>query len=299
MSEKQELALVPATFDQALRMAEQLAPSTLLPEALRKRPADVLLTIMAGQELGLSPIASIRGIHIIEGRPAVSADLMVALVKRSPLCVYFREVSSDDTMAIYETQRKGDPPQRASFTIEQARRAKLLDRGRDPSMNNWNRFPAAMLRARAKSALARSVYEDLLFGCYTPDELGLGDGAIDLVEIAPGAYQPPPPPATTVITTPADPTTPAPPVETSRSATEPASEDAAARMGATESVIGSEVQQIADAMTTAAAEGHADELKALAKRAALMPKGPDRDWLEGVYRASRKQIASRQEQAGG
>jgi hypothetical protein len=183
-SNQTALALTPRNFDEAKAIAAYLSKSSLLPAALKGKEADVLLTFMTGQELGLSPMQSLRGIHIIEGKPSLSADLMVAVVRRSGACEYFHEVEGDDTHAIYETQRRGgDKPQRASFSLDDAKRAGLLHK------DNWKRYPGAMLRARAKSALAGMVYEDLLFGCYTPDELDRE--IVDLVEAAPGRYEPP------------------------------------------------------------------------------------------------------------
>jgi len=80
--------------------------------------------------------------------------------------VFFRCVESTDERAAYSTQRKGDPePTTLTFTLAQAKQAGLVQAG-----GNWAKYPAAMLRARASSALARDVYPDLLLGCYEEDE---------------------------------------------------------------------------------------------------------------------------------
>lgn len=156
----------PTSFDEAVRLADMLAKSSLIPTALRNKSSDVLVTLIAGHELGLSPMQSVRSIHIIEGKPTLAAELMVALVKkRTDVCQFFRLVASDAKKAEYETQRQGDPaPTRLAYTIEEATGAGLA--GRD----NWKKHPAAMLRARASSALARAVYPDLVLNVYDPDE---------------------------------------------------------------------------------------------------------------------------------
>ena len=70
------------------------------------------------------------------------------------------------------TKRKGDPdPISLSYTIDQAEQAGLLKPTRSGKPSNWQKMPRQMLRARAKSELARLVYPDLLAGLYTPDEL--------------------------------------------------------------------------------------------------------------------------------
>lgn len=162
---KREDSFEIAGFEDAERRAEKLAKSSLLPPDLRGKPADVLVVMVTGHELGLQPMQAIRGIHVIKGRPVLSADLMVALCKRSPECEFFRLVSSSPKEASYETQRKGDPaPTRMQWTIEQASTAGLM--GND----NWKRHPDAMLRARCSSALARAVYPDLVGGMYETGE---------------------------------------------------------------------------------------------------------------------------------
>ncbi len=92
---------------------------------------------------------------------------MAALCKsRSDVCLYFRMVESTDKVARYETHRRGEPvPTPMAFTWEDATRAGVT--GKD----NWKRYPAAMLRARCITALARAVYPDLAMGVYDPDEV--------------------------------------------------------------------------------------------------------------------------------
>jgi RecT family len=181
-AESNPQALVPRTVGEAVLMARLFARSVIISEALRGKPADVFATIMAGLEVGLAPMAALRGIHIIKGRPALSADAMVALALSRGAAEYFRCIESTDAVATYETKRHGQPLRRMSFSIQEAERAKLLGK----SDSNWANYPAAMLRARAKSALARDVYPDVLAGIYTADELmgGAHDEVID-VEVTP------------------------------------------------------------------------------------------------------------------
>jgi hypothetical protein len=154
---------IPTGIDQAEKLAITLAKSSLLPDALRGKPSDVLVTIIAGHELGLSPMQAVRSMHIIKGKPVLSADLMVALVKRQPQCIYFKLVESTNEKATYECERKGEGKTTLSFTIQDAQRARL-------SGDNWVKYPAAMLRARCSAALARAVFPDLTLGVYDPDE---------------------------------------------------------------------------------------------------------------------------------
>jgi hypothetical protein len=196
----------PQNLEAAMVLAERLRCSALVPRSL-KSPADVLVVMMTGRELGLGTMQALRSVHVIEGKPTLSADLMAGLCARSAVCEHFAVVEMTPTVATVETLRKGHPaPLRFSYTIEQARGAGLA--GKD----NWRKYPEQMLKARAVSIAARAVYPDLMMGIYDPDELGAevtidADGDIVDVEIvednegggrptAGGVTTPEPPPST-------------------------------------------------------------------------------------------------------
>ena len=154
----------PENLSQAMMLANTLAQSSLIPSALRGKPADVLLILLKGRELGLSALQSIGGLHVIEGKPVVSSETMVALCKRSPECDFFRVAETTTEQAVYETQRHGEPVTRMAFTMQDAKAAELAGKA------TWKKYPAAMLRARCSAALARAVYPDLVGGIYDNDE---------------------------------------------------------------------------------------------------------------------------------
>lgn len=159
-------AFEPRGIPEALQLAQTLVASRLLPRSVAT-PEAAFAIIATGRELGLTAMQSLRSIHVIEGKPTLSADLICALVKqRGDVCAYFRLVESTDQVATYETHRKGEPePTRMSFSMADANRAGVT--GKD----NWRKYPAAMLRARCITALARAVYPDLAMGLYDPDEV--------------------------------------------------------------------------------------------------------------------------------
>lgn len=157
--------LQPATLGELSTLAKHAAESGFFGA---KTQPQALLLMMAGKDLGLSYTQSLRAFHVIEGRPALSADGMVAVcLGRRDVCQYFRTVESDDRHAMVETQRVGDPePRRTTFTFEEAQRAGLVK-----EKGNWAKYPGRMCLARARAFLARDVYPDLLMGLYDPDEL--------------------------------------------------------------------------------------------------------------------------------
>ena len=157
-------AFEPSDLATAVQIATMAATSKIFKGI--GSPEAAFVVIATGRELGLTAMQSLRGIHMIEGRPSISADAAQAVILRHPTCAFFRLVESTDKIATYETQRKGDGVQRMSFTIEQAANAKLT--GKD----NWKYYPAAMLRSRCSLALARAIFPDALMGVCDPDEVG-------------------------------------------------------------------------------------------------------------------------------
>jgi hypothetical protein len=157
-------ALVPGGMKEAVDFATAAAKSGLYQV---RSPEAALMIIATGMELGLAPSQALRGIDIIEGKTRLSADLMVAVVRgRKSVCKYFRLVESTDERATWETHRVGEAaPVRMTFTKADAERAGLWGK------RTWATHPRVMLRHRAASQLARAVYQDVLFGTYTPDEI--------------------------------------------------------------------------------------------------------------------------------
>lgn len=156
----------PRNIDQAFQIAQWFAKSGLLGEL--NSPEKVMLVMMTGAELDIPVTAALRGIHIIKGKPAISADLKVSLcIRRKDRCEYFHLIESDENHATYETKPVGGKPQRNTFTLADAKRANLSF----APDSNWTKYPRAMLRHRASSELATAVYPDLVHGIQTIEEM--------------------------------------------------------------------------------------------------------------------------------
>jgi hypothetical protein len=78
-----QLGLPVRDLDQAFRLSQALALSSIVPKGLRGQPGDILVVLLYGTELGLSAWQSMNGIHVIEGRPAMSAELRVAKTQQA------------------------------------------------------------------------------------------------------------------------------------------------------------------------------------------------------------------------
>lgn len=124
--------------------------------------AQIATKIMAGQEMGYGPFASVQGIHVIKGRPTLSANLMAAAVKAHPKYDYrVREMS--DQLVVIEFFEGGESLGKSSFSIAEATKA---------GTQNMDKFPRNMLFARAMSNGVRWYCPDVFNGntVYTPEE---------------------------------------------------------------------------------------------------------------------------------
>lgn len=270
-----------------LDLADRLAAAHLLPAALRQKPADLLLIMLHGRDLGLSVSQALRGLHVVEGKVVLSADLMLAMcLKRPDICESFRLLESTDQRAVYEAKRRGQPAVTLAWTIKQAQDAGLAGRG------NWKGYPAAMLRARCIAALARATFPDLLFGVYDTDELASGPPAP--IVARPVAVEPEEPVVPRYAITPAG--------EAALEAAEKSEREHISQASAVAPALPPEVTQraadAADALEVEIADLRAgidgarnvDELAALVPRLAKLPAA-DRDALRPIFNERKAALA--------
>lgn len=166
MTDNLPVQFQPQVLSAHMDYAKALAASDLLPAQYRGKPANLLWAISYGETLGVAPLTAVQSIHVINGRPTASADLIAGLVRRAG---HKLRVNGDDRRAVAQIVRADDPDFtfEAVWTIERAQNAKLT--GKD----TWKSFPAAMLKARAITEVARAACSEILQGTiYTPEELG-------------------------------------------------------------------------------------------------------------------------------
>lgn len=155
-----------ASLPEKMEWARAMASSNLLPRQYQNNPGNLLFAVEYADALGVSRINAITSIHVIEGKPSASADLIASLVRRAG---HRLRVSGDDQHAIAQLVRADDPEftYEARWDLAKARAAGLLGKG------VWKSYPGAMLRSRAITEVARMGASDALFGViYTPEELG-------------------------------------------------------------------------------------------------------------------------------
>jgi 5'-3' exonuclease len=157
-------SLEPIGVEQAWKVAQKLFQSRLYSHFAT--PGAIYATIMRGRALGIDATTALDSIHLINGKPTMSAALIVGLVLDSGKAHFFDCIEQSATACTWVTKRRGSPNEiRRTFTIDEARNMKLT--GKD----NWNKQPHVMLQWRAASALARMVYPDVIAGLYAREEM--------------------------------------------------------------------------------------------------------------------------------
>ena len=162
---KAGFSLAPQSIDEALKFADMLSKSNLVPKDFIGNAGNILVAIQWGMELGLQPMQSMQNIAVINGRPSLWGDSVIALVKSSPLCEYVVEEVNDNG-ATCKVKRRGEPEQVRYFTVEDAKKASLWGK-----TGPWTQYPKRMLQMRARSWALRDVFPDVLRGMPIAEEL--------------------------------------------------------------------------------------------------------------------------------
>jgi hypothetical protein len=147
------------------QIAERVAATEMVPKDLRNRPEAVFAVMLYGREIGLAPMNALQSIHFIEGKPAQSADLMRATVRRRGHHIKVVEWTNQ-LCTLTGTRCDDDESLTVTFTMEDAKVAKVDQKA------VWKQHPRRMLLARATSELCVGLFSDCLSGViYTPEEL--------------------------------------------------------------------------------------------------------------------------------
>jgi hypothetical protein len=158
----------PNNIADAMRLAEMLANSTMVPQSYRGKPGDILVAVQMGAELGLSPMQSLQNITSINGRPSVWGDAALALVQGHPAYVAHREWIEGEGMeraGYCAITRRGNAEHVQRFSTADAKKAGLLGKA-----GPWTQYTDRMLVLRARGFALRDKFADALRGLTTAEE---------------------------------------------------------------------------------------------------------------------------------
>ena len=162
-------SLAPTSLQQAMELAKIMAESDMVPKDFRGKPGNVLIAVQMGAELGLQPMQAIQNIAVINGRPTVWGDALLAIVSSHPECEDIQETltgAGDAMEATCVVKRKGREPVSRTFTVLDAKRANLW--GKE---GPWRTYPQRMLPMRARSWAMRDSFADALRGINIAEEV--------------------------------------------------------------------------------------------------------------------------------
>ncbi|MBJ2290723.1 hypothetical protein JFT44_12335 [Pseudomonas sp. MF5691] len=162
---KPTFSLAPQNLDEALKFADYLANSDIVPKDFQKKPANILVAVQWGMELGLQPMQAMQSIAVINGRPSLWGDAVIALVRSSPLCEYVYETDDGET-ASCRVKRVGEDEQTRTFSMADATQAGLKGK-----QGPWAQYPKRMRQMRARSFALRDVFPDVLRGMPMAEEV--------------------------------------------------------------------------------------------------------------------------------
>lgn len=161
--------IVPQSFQEAFNYAKLIATSTFIPNDMRDKPANVMIAMQLGFEIGLHPMQALQSIAVINGRPTLWGDAMLALVQGSSLLEWIvekTEVIDGIKTAICTVKRKGYPePHTTKFSDADAKRA-----GLEGKKGPWSDYKDRMRQLRARGFCLRDQFADVLRGMQMREE---------------------------------------------------------------------------------------------------------------------------------
>ena len=159
-------AFEPSNAKDALDLCAQLIPTGLLPKHV-KSPQAALLQLMLGREHGLSAMTSLTSMYVINGTPAIETDVLVALVRSSPVCEVLEPVEFGPEKCVVRAKRRGSTGEPITFawTIEMAKKAGLAGK------EVWSKYPQRMLLWRAYGDAIAALFSDVTNGIASYQEI--------------------------------------------------------------------------------------------------------------------------------
>ena len=128
-----------------------------------KNPQEAMAIMLLCQAENLHPAVAMRDYHVIQGRPALKADAMLARFQQAGGSVNWKDYTDEKVTGIFSHPSGGTLE--VSWSLAQAKSIGIANK------DNWRNYPRAMLRARCVSEGIRSVYPGCVVGVYTPEEI--------------------------------------------------------------------------------------------------------------------------------
>lgn len=159
--------LVPTNMQQAMDLAQVLATSTIIPKEYQNKPGDVMAAMVMGADVGLKPMQALKSIAVINGKPSLYGDALLAVIKTKPDYEYVSEEFDDEKMvATCRAKRRGEPEVVRTFSKDDATKAALWGK-----TGPWTSYPKRMLQMRARGFAMRDTFAHHLSGISLAEEV--------------------------------------------------------------------------------------------------------------------------------
>lgn len=169
-AQRGELLPAPKSTAEAMELAKTLASSQLIPKAFQQRPGDVFVAMMWSHSLGIPIVQGLQGIAVINGKPSLYGDALLAVCMGSGQMTDIEETftgNADNLTATCKVTRRGKPtPVVSTFSIADARAAGLLGKP-----GPWKQYTSRMLKMRARAFALRDAFPDVLSGIASAEEM--------------------------------------------------------------------------------------------------------------------------------
>lgn len=169
-AQRGELLPAPKSTAEAMELAKTLASSQLIPKAFQQRPGDVFVAMMWSHSLGIPIVQGLQGIAVINGKPSLYGDALLAVCMGSGQMADIEETvtgSADNLTATCKVTRRGKPtPVVSTFSMADARSAGLLGKP-----GPWKQYTSRMLKMRARAFALRDAFPDVLSGIASAEEM--------------------------------------------------------------------------------------------------------------------------------
>ena len=156
------------------KLADHICDTDFVPDAYRGNAPAVAAAILAGRELGIGPMTSLRHVQVVKGSPSLSAEYKRARVLAAGHEFTILEINTQRCRVKGKRRGSSEPPLEVKFDMADAKIAGLLNPSRSGKPGAWQTRPRRMLFARAASELCDLMFSDVVNGLATTDLLAEG-----------------------------------------------------------------------------------------------------------------------------
>ena len=161
--------LNPTNLTEAVEFSKFIATSGHIPKQFQGKPNDILVAIQWGYEIGLAPMQALQNIAVINGRPSLWGDSLIAVCKHHPEWRGIEETyieEEDKAVCIVKRNVHGETEvTRAEFSYKDAQKARLANKP-----GPWQDYPKRMMQLRARGFALRDAFPDAIKGLITTEE---------------------------------------------------------------------------------------------------------------------------------